>query len=253
MPWINRDGVRIHYEARGAGPTLLLSHGYGATSAMWAGQLETFAPQWQVVAWDFRGHGDSDSPEDPALYSEAHTVADMAAILDAVGAERAVVGGLSLGGYMSLAFRQAHPERVRALMLFDTGPGYRSDDARAKWNRFAERQAEKFETRGLDALPKGDEVAAARHRSATGLALAARGMLAQVDAHVIDGLPEIDVPTLVLVGSRDEAYFAATDYMVRKIPEATKAVVEDAGHAANLHQPGRFDAAVRDFLAGVAD
>lgn len=251
MPQINRDGVAIHYEVRGAGPALLLSHGYGATSAMWDGQLARLADDWQVVVWDMRGHGASDSPEDPALYSEAHTVADMAALLDAVGADSAVIGGLSLGGYMSLAFQQAHPERTRALMLFDTGPGYRSDDARDGWNRFAARQAEKYETRGLEALPKGDEIRADAHRSATGLALAARGMLAQRDAHVIDGLDAIDVPTLVLVGSRDEAYFAATDYMVRKIPGAVKAVIEDAGHAANLHQPERFDAAVRDFLAGL--
>ena len=81
----------------------------------------------QLVTWDMRGHGQSDSPEDAIAYSEATTIADMAGILDEAGAERAIVGGLSLGGYMSLAFHLAHPERVRALMLFDTGPGYKKD------------------------------------------------------------------------------------------------------------------------------
>jgi pimeloyl-ACP methyl ester carboxylesterase len=248
VPQINRDGVNIHYEVRGSGPLILLSHGYGATAAMWSAQLEALAGHHRVLAWDMRGHGESDSPEDPSLYSEAHTIADMAALLDVEGAADAVIGGLSLGGYMSLAFQQAHPDRTRALMLFDTGPGYRSDEARTGWNRFAERQAEKFETRGLEALPRGEETARARHRSATGLALAARGMLAQFDAHVIDGLTAIGVPALVLVGSRDEGYFAATDYMARKIPGARKVVIEDAGHAANIDQPERFNAAVEDFL-----
>lgn len=248
MPQINRDGVAIHYEVAGEGPTVLLSHGYGATAGMWTQQLASLSDHYRIVTWDMRGHGSSDSPDDPALYSEAHTLGDMVALLDAVGADRAVIGGLSLGGYMSLAFHQAHPERTRALMLFDTGPGYRSDEARDKWNRFADRQASKFEERGLAAIPKGPETAGAEHRSAAGLARAARGMLAQVDAHVIDGLTDIEVPTLVLVGSEDEPYFAATDYMVRKIPGAEKVVIEGAGHAANLDQPERFDAAVRAFL-----
>lgn len=255
MPQIDRDGVQIHYEARGDGPVILLAHGYGATAGMWADQLDALADRWRVVAFDMRGHGQSDSPEDPALYSEAHTIADMLGVLDATGGadERAVIGGLSLGGYMSLGFHHAHPERTRALLLFDTGPGYRSDEARSGWNRFAERQATKFEERGLDALPKGEETALATHRSARGLALAARGMLAQTDAHVIDSLPHIEVPALVLVGGRDEAYFASTDYMAKKIPGARKVVIEHAGHAANLDQPEAFNAAVRTFLEALPD
>ena len=248
--------MRIHYEVRGDGPVILLAHGYGATAGMWTDQLDALSDHWRVVALDLRGHGQSDSPDDPALYSEAHTVADMLAVLDATNTDRnaqAVIGGLSLGGYMSLAFHCAHPERTRALLLFDTGPGYRSDEARAGWNRFAERQALKFEERGLDALPRGEETARATHRSATGLALAARGMLAQTDAHVIDALPEIDVPVLVLVGGRDEAYFASTDYMAGKIPGARKVVIDDAGHAANLDQPQAFNAAVRAFLETLPD
>ena len=251
MATIDRDGVRIHYEVHGEGPALLLSHAYASSMALWRRQVDTFAPAWRVIVWDMRGHGASDSPEDPTLYSEAETVADMAAILDALGVHDAVIGGLSLGGYMSLAFHLRHPSRTRGLMLFDTGPGYRSDAARADWNVVAERRARRFETRGLEALPRSDEVSVARHRSARGLALAARGMLAQVDARVINSLPRIAVPTLVLVGSEDEPYLAATDYMAAKIPGAVEAVVPGAGHAVNLHQPERFEAAVSDFLATI--
>ena len=109
MSTIERDGVEIFYEAQGEGPVILLSHGYGATAQMWAGQLAPLSEHYRVIAWDMRGHGQTASPEDPACYSEAETVADMAAILDAEGADDAIIGGLSLGGYMSLAFNLVHP------------------------------------------------------------------------------------------------------------------------------------------------
>jgi pimeloyl-ACP methyl ester carboxylesterase len=218
---------------------------------MWQGQVEALADRYQVITWDMRGHGQSDSPDDPAAYSEAHTVADMAAILDALGIERAVIGGLSLGGYMSLAFHLAHPSRVRALMLFDTGPGYRNPAGREAWNRTAEARAVAFETRGLEALGAGAEVRIAQHRSARGLALAARGMLAQFDSRVIESLETIRVPTLVLVGERDEPFLGATDYMAAKIPGARKVVIPAAGHAANIDNPPAFNAAVADFLASL--
>ena len=149
MPKLNRDGVNIYYEVHGEGPTLLLSHGYSATSQMWAGQVDAFGKTYKLVTWDMRGHGQSDYPEDQSAYSEAHTVADMAAILDAVGAKKAIVGGLSLGGYMSLAFNLAHPERVASLLIIDTGPGYRNDEAREGWNKTSLKTAERYETEGL--------------------------------------------------------------------------------------------------------
>jgi pimeloyl-ACP methyl ester carboxylesterase len=251
MPFVERDGVRIFYEAAGAGPPVLLSHGYSATSRMWRGQVEALAPRYRIITWDMRGHGQSDSPDDPALYSEAATVGDMAAILDALGIDTAVIGGLSLGGYMSLAFHLAHPGRVRALMLFDTGPGYRNPAGREAWNRTAEARAVAFETRGLDALGSGAEVRIAQHRSAKGLALAARGMLAQFDSRVIESLEGIRVPTLVLVGEKDEPFLGATDYMAAKIPGAQKVVIPGAGHAANIDNPAAFNAAVEAFLAGL--
>jgi pimeloyl-ACP methyl ester carboxylesterase len=198
-----------------------------------------------------RGHGQTDSPDEQSLYSEEHAVDDMAAILNECGVEKAVIGGLSLGGYMSLAFNVKFPSRVRALMLFDTGPGYNNPAGREGWNKTAERRAERFETLGLEALGPGAEVRLAQHRSAAGLARAARGMLAQVDARIIQSLPGIRVPTLVLVGENDQAFLGATDYMVAKIPGATKALIANAGHSANLDQPAAFNEAVTSFLASL--
>ncbi|HVA73587.1 MAG TPA: alpha/beta fold hydrolase [Acidimicrobiales bacterium] len=255
MPELDRDGVAIHYEVHGPhagearGPALLLSHGYGATTQMWNGNLPALARDRVVVTWDIRGHGRSDSPDDPALYSEELSVQDMAAVLDAVGEQTAVIGGLSLGGYLSLAFNIRYPKRVTALVLCDTGPGYKRDEPREQWNDTARRRADQLDTKGLAALGESAEVRDNPHRSARGLALAARHILTQRDPSVIESLPTIKVPTLVLVGADDKPFLTAADVMAAKIPGATKAVIPGAGHAANIDQPEAFDEAVLGFLA----
>src|SRR5258707_15659566 len=130
MPTINRNGVSLYYEVHGSGPPLLLTHGYSSTSEMWNGQIAALSKRHKLVLWDMRGHGRSDYPDDASAYSEALTVADMAALLDEVGADSAIVGGLSLGGYISLAVFSVHPERGRALFIIDTRPRLQKNDRR---------------------------------------------------------------------------------------------------------------------------
>lgn len=250
MATLQRNGVGIHYEAHGSGPAVLLSHGYSATCRMWDGQIAAFRDRYKIIVWDMRGHGQSDTPAQSA-FSESETVADMKAILEACGESRAVIGGLSLGGYMTAAFHLRHPALCRALMLFDTGPGFKKDAAREAWNQRARGRGDDLEARGFAALGGSDEVRLSQHRSALGLARAARGMLAQENAGVINSLPSIAVPTLVLAGANDTPFLAATDYMAAKIPGARKVIIPDAGHASNLHQPAAFNAAMGDFLAGL--
>jgi pimeloyl-ACP methyl ester carboxylesterase len=249
MPKLDRDGVNIHYEVHGSGPPLLLTHGYSSTSAMWQGQVEALSKRHTLILWDMRGHGQSDYPDDTAAYSEALTVGDMAALLDKVGAATGIVGGLSLGGYMSLAFYRAYPERVRALLIIDTGPGFKKDEAREAWNKRAHDTGDRFEREGLESLKSASrERSGVVHRDASGLARAARGMLTQRDAGVIETLPRIKVPALVVVGAEDTPFLAASDYMAAKIPGAQKVVIPSAGHAANIDQPQAFIDAVLPFL-----
>jgi pimeloyl-ACP methyl ester carboxylesterase len=251
MPTIDRDGVKIYYEVHGSGPPLL-THGYSSTSGMWQGQIAALSKHHKLVLWDMRGHGQSDYPDDPAAYSESLTVADMAALLDAVGAKQAIVGGLSLGGYMSLAFYRAHPERVRALLIIDTGPGFKKDEARDVWNKRAHDTGDRFEREGLDVLKSASrERSTVTHRNASGLARAARGMLTQRDARVIETLPDIKVPCLIVVGADDTPFLAASDYMAARIPGAQKVVIPAAGHAVNIDQPHAFIDAVLPFLDGL--
>jgi pimeloyl-ACP methyl ester carboxylesterase len=247
---LERDGVRLYYETHGtrtARLPLFLTHGYSSSSAMWAPNLERLSADRLVVTWDLRGHGRTVTPADPAFYSHEQCVDDMAALLDVCEIDRAVVGGLSLGGYLSLSFLGAHPDRVAALGLFDTGPGFKNAEARERWNEFAESRAQAFEAQGLEALPKSPEVRLAGH-DPVGLALAARYIMKQHDAAVISSLSDIGVPTLVIVGENDRAFLAGADYMASHIPGAEKQVLASAGHAANIDQPGAFNDAVVAFL-----
>jgi len=253
MAFVDRDGVQIYYEVHGAGPAILLSHGFSATSQMWQPQVAALSRGHKLILWDMRGHGRSDYPPEDSAYSEEATVADMVAVLDAAGVEKAVIGGLSLGGYMSLAFRRVHPERVTALLVVDTGPGFRNEEARARWNAVALNTAERLQTEGLASLSgQSRERALSTHRSAEGLARAARGMLTQRDARVIESLPAIDVPALVIVGADDAPFLKAADYMAAKIPDSRLQVLSGAGHASNLDQPEAFNAAVLEFLGNIS-
>jgi pimeloyl-ACP methyl ester carboxylesterase len=248
------NGIEIEYQDGGRGPAVLLGHGYSATGRMWDGQRAALGDRYRIVSWDMRGHGQTDSPDDPAQYSTPLIVADMRALLRHCGVERAVFGGLSLGGYVALAFSLAHPEMVRALVICDSGPGYRNAEARATWNARAHERAAELEARGLEALAgRSREMreAMGHHRSAQGLAHAARGMLAQEGSAVIDGLGTIRVPTLIVVGDRDQPFLAPCEYMAKKIPGARLEVIPDAGHAANLDQPAHFNRVLGGFLDGL--
>ena len=251
MAYLTRDGVRIFYEDEGTGIPIFLSHGFGASTRMWDGQVAEFSDRYRFIRWDMRGHGQSDSPDDPALYSQAHTLGDILGVLDYLEIDKAVIGGHSLGGYMTLAFNARHADRTKALILQGCGPGYRSDTARATWNIRAENRALSLEEGGLDALGGGAEVNVIEQKSALGLANAARGILSQVDAAAIDSLPGIDVPVLILIGDGDEHYLQGSAYMASRIPGAINVTVPNAGHGVNVDQPNIVNKAFGEFLAGI--
>ena len=249
------NGVDIEYENGGSGPAVLLTHGFASDRRTWAPQRTALEPPYRLITWDMRGHGQSQSPDDPDQYSEERSVEDMRALLGHLGLERAVIGGLSLGGYMSLAFHHAYPDLVRALVICDAGPGYRSARARAAWNLRAYRRARNVEPPD----PHGSTARAgmqgdpARGGAAPGGAHAARGMLAHRDSSVIDSLPGIRVPTLIIVGERDTPFRPPSEYMAQKIPGARLEVIADAGHISNRDQPAAFNRVLRDFLDSLGD
>ena len=251
--FIDRGAAKLYYSIAGEDDgsiPLLLTHGFSASSAMWEPNVTVLAESRPVVTWDIRGHGKTVVPPRPELYSQDVSVEDMAAVLDACDIQRAAVGGLSLGGYLSLAFYNRYPERVAALLLLDTGPGYRNDQGREGWNNYALSQADRLESAGLEALGNSPEVRGGAHDPES-LALAARYILTQQGSEVIESLDSIEVPALVLVGEMDTAFLKAADYMGSHIPRSKKVVLSGAGHAANIDQPAAFNQAVGDFLASL--
>jgi len=137
-------------------------------------------------------------------------------------------------------------------VLFDTGPGFRNPEARANGTNVPSSVRGFLKSAGLGALGGGAEARLGKHRSARGLAGAARGMLAQYDRRLIDSLPHIAVPTLVLVGGDDHNFLGATDYMAGKIPGAQKVVIPMPATPPTSTSRRRSTAAVVEFLSGLS-
>lgn len=260
------DGVRLYAETHGSGVPILLSCGLRTTH-------ENFRPQVgpltgagaRVILWDYRGHGESESPEDPEAYSMRQVVDDLGCVLDwAAPGEPAVLGGHSFGGLASLHFARAHPERVRGLVLIDSGPGFKNPQAQARWEAMIERAASFIERRGLRAFVESKAAAdliglrpelpaaraAARAIAAQdpgGLTHFARRVAAPAPP-VIDELAGIPAPALVVVGEKDEAFLRAAEVMTARLPRAKRVTIPGAGHLPNIECPDAVNEALIRFL-----
>jgi 3-oxoadipate enol-lactonase len=262
MPAITANGVDLNVLIAGEGPTIVLVHGFPLDQTMWRGQIEHLAKSRRVIAPDLRGFGGSGAV-DPAEVSMETFADDLAALLDALGiGEPVCLCGLSMGGYIALAFVRKYRDRLSSLILCDTKAS--DDDAAAKKTR--EQTALKVLENGPDILAEAmaeklfaestrrqqpevvkeiqDVIRAARPES---IAAALRGMAARPDS--TDLLPSIDLPTLVLVGEHD-AITTADEMrsMATALPRATFVEIADAGHMAPLERPAAVNAAIDHFL-----
>lgn len=272
------DGVRLYYELHRPSaaqpdprrPTVVFSCAYCTTHENWRDQVEPLvAAGHSVVLWDLRAHGDSEAPTAPDAYSMARVVDDLDAVAAATTPDRPfVAAGLSFGGLASLHYRVRHPERIAALVLVGSGPGFKSPEAAAAWAAQVERTASFLETRGFEAFVAGRAGATCigRRPELPAAQRAARAIVAQGVAGiarfgrevsgpapaVIDELETMDVPALVLVGEQDQAFLRAAEVMAAKLPRARHVVIPGAGHIVNIEQPERFDRELLAFLATLA-
>jgi pimeloyl-ACP methyl ester carboxylesterase len=266
-----RDGYSLYVESHGEGIPLVLSCALCTTHENWRPQVSALVRAGaRVVLWDYRGHGLSDAPEDPDAYTLDLVVDDLLRVLDwAAPGQAGLLGGLSFGGLASLHVALKHPERVRGLLLVDTGPGFKNPKAQARWEALVERTASFVERRGLEAFAESraadtlvglrPELPAARAAASAiaaqtphGIANFARRVAGPAE-QVLDRLAEIDRPALIVVGEKDDAYLRAAEVMEARLPHATRVSIAGAGHIVNLDAPEAFDDVVTRFVRDLAD
>lgn len=252
---------KLHVEDSGQGPAVVLLHGFGGSGRNFRPQARALRGRWRVLLPDLRAHGRSEAPEDPAACDEAAYVADVARVLDRAGVRRAVVGGLSMGAAVALAFARAHPGRVRGLVL----ASYPAAREARGISGIATRFAETLERQGLEAAgaafvwgpESGLDAAGAalvrqgflEHRPRS-LAAALRGFLASLpplDA-LATPLGHLPCPALVVAGERDAGSLPSCRRLATLLPRAELVVVPDAGHVVNLEAPVAFNSALLRFL-----
>ncbi len=253
-------GVELAWEDAGQGAPVILLHAFPLNRKMWAPQVEALASRYRVVTPDFPGHGESGiAAEDSTMERLAD---DVHGLLDHLGLERVVLGGLSMGGYVVFAFYRRWPERVAALILADTRASADTEEGRkARFETAAVAEREGSAAIAERMLPKllapttrelqPEIVAAVRkmilEASPAGIAGALRGMAARPAA--IDLLPRIKCPTLILVGEQDVLTPPAdSEVMEKEILNSRLVKIPDAGHLSNLEQPERFNQALLEFL-----
>lgn len=263
MTSIRINDINLAYTDVGTGPPIVLIHGYPFNRSLWTEQTESLNSKYRVVAPDLRGFGESDSSEGTATM--ARMAEDVAALMDALAIEQAVIGGLSMGGYVALAFARMFPARVKALVLADTRA--QADSEEGKQTRH--QQAEKALSEGMagiadamlpklltpDTVSKRPELVK-RVRDMMlktkpgGAAAALLGMAERDDQ--TEFISSIRVPALILVGREDAITpVADSEKMQSQIEGSRLVVIENAGHVSNLEQTEQFNDALLGFLSTV--
>ena len=260
MPYVECNGQRLYVEDTGGeGPPIILSHGFLMDHRMFAPQVAALADTHRVITWDERGFGRSEFDGEPFTYWDS--ARDLFGILDTLGIERAVLAGMSQGGFLSLRAALLAPDRVRALVLIDTQPGTEDPDALEGYQALIDGWvAGGYQEEIADVvagLILGDPELAEEWKAIwqqwppERLAEPGRTLLTRDD--VTDRVPEIDAPTLVVHGSADAAIpVTKAEALCDALPECRGLVVIDgAAHAPNLTHPDQVNAALRSFLEGL--
>jgi 3-oxoadipate enol-lactonase len=256
------DGLELAYDDAGAGIPLVLLHGWPHDRTLWAGQLRGLTAHARCIVPDLRGFGGTSVA---APFSIDQYADDVVALLDALGIARAVIGGLSMGGYVAFAMVRRHRERIRALVLADTRATADTDEVRSNRMRLialveehgiealAERQLRP--TLGQSTFTQQPQLVELVRRMmaaapAAGAIGALRAMAARPDSSAL--LPTIDVPTLV-VGGLEDTFTPPSELesLAAAIPGSRLELIECCGHVCPLERPAAFNHVLSEFLAAL--
>ncbi len=259
MPTVQTNNITMHYEEAGQGEPLLLLHGLGSSAEDWELQMPAFAQRYRVIVPDARGHGRTDKP--PGPYSVPQMAADARGLLDVLGVASAHIVGLSMGGMIAFQMAVDGPERVRSLVIVNSGPALVPRTFN-EWLRVRQRlllarlfspaRSARFLSRRLFPRPEQEEarVQLIERWGRNDPAAYRAAMRALVGWSVLDRVRDIRCPVLVIAGDRDYTPVEAKRAYADLIPGARLVVFEDSGHATPIDQAERFNEVVLGFLEG---
>lgn len=256
--------MRNHvYGDVGNGPVLVLVHGFPHDRRLWRAQVDGLRSSARVITPDLPGFGERDEVAG-TMTMDAYA-ADLKSLIDGLGIERVVIGGLSMGGYIALAFLARFQDAVSGLILCNTRASADSAEARIGRENMVKQVMEEGVEPVVDGMvprmlapatrSKNPELSASVRRMmgeqrAPGIIAALRGMAVRPDRTSM--LPGIQVPTLIITGSADTLILPAeSEAMARAIPSSSITVIPGVAHLSNVEAPQAFNTAVRTFLGTV--
>jgi len=261
VPVASMRGQRIHYEdSGGAGLALVLSHGFLQDSSMFDAQARQLRPRHRVITWDQRGHGSTVSTGESITYWDSAD--DLAALLDHLGVKRAVVGGMSQGGFISLRFALRYPDRTAGLVLIDTQSGQEDPDKAQQYDVMHDVWTGSGPSDQLLDMVAAIIVGNKRAESATWIAkwrsldpakltYIYRTLMDRDD--ITGRLGEIRVPAIVIHGTEDVAIdISMAEKLCANLSACRGLVrVEGAGHSSNITHAEPVNKAIEEFLASI--
>ena len=257
MPFAEVNGQRIRFDdSGGEGPAVIFSHGFLMDREMFAAQVSALAPEFRVITWDERGFGETEFDGEPFSYWDS--ASDCLGLLTHLGIERAVLGGMSQGGFLSLRAALLAPERVRALVLIDTQAGVEDPERMPAYRQMQETW---LQVGPVDELaetianliigePELNKVWIAKWRQLPREALKAPGDCLFERDDISGRLGEISCPAIVFHGTADMSIeMERGEALCRGLSGCTGVVrIEGAPHAANLTHPDAVNGPLLDFL-----
>jgi 3-oxoadipate enol-lactonase len=261
MPHATINGQSLYFEdTAGSGQPVILSHGFLMDQTMFAAQVDVLAPHYRVISWDQRGFGKTVS--DGQAFSYWDSARDALALLDHLHIERAIFGGMSQGGYLSLRAALAAPQRVQALVLIDTQAGAETAEKRGAYRQLLEGWAQHGLSDEVAAIIAQIIIDSPEHNAAwiakwkaypdVSRLIAPSNCLLDRD-DIVARLPEITAPALVIHGTRDNAIeMERAETLCRALADCRGLLrVEGAGHAANLTHAGQVNPPLLKFLGSL--
>jgi pimeloyl-ACP methyl ester carboxylesterase len=253
-------GQEVAYDdTGGGGPPVFLAHGFLMDRTMFGPQVEALVPDYRVITWDARSHGDS--RDDGAPFTYWDLAADCLALMDHLGIARAVVGGMSQGGFVALRAALLAPGRIRGLLLFDSQAGTEDPEVVPLYQAMLDQWVAEGPSDQIAEVVSGlilgeptlsrEWVPRWRARPHASMARPGQALLTRDD--ITERLGEIDVPALVVHGSADVSIpMDRAERLAAGLPRSGGVVVIEGGtHSANLTHPGPVNRVVLDFLDGL--